>query len=199
MAWLWTAQMKPEWVMGSVAEWVAAVFTGGALIGVWVAARQLRAGQADSHARELRDRRAQASKVYVRVTTELDERLAGVRESAHVHHVLNGSDEPIRGVTYFAVDPNSDDTIVNSAERVLAPGGESFGAMFDFTDSPFPRGVRAMQPIPSREIHSEHPWDVAITFADSAGIWWIRLPDLRVEELRSEPRPEEVTGRIRER
>jgi len=197
MVWFWATKMKPEWVMGSVAEWVAAFFTGGALIGVFVAARQLEAGQADSHARELRGRRAQASKVYVRVTAELDERLAGVQESGHIHHVVNGSDEPIRGATYFAVAPNSEDVIVNPAERVLAPGDECFGALFDFTDCAFPRGVRAMQPTPSREISSEQPWDIAITFADSAGVWWIRLPDLRVEELGGENTTAEVVERLR--
>ncbi len=197
MTWLWSARMRPDWVMGSVAEWAAALFTGGALAGVWVAARQLRAAQADSHARELRDRRAQASKVHLRVAVEMDERAAGVCESAHFHYVMNGSNEPIRATTYFAIEPEGDDVIVNPARRVLAPGEECFGALFDFTDSRFPSGVRAMQPNPSRDIHSEHPWDVAITFADSAGVWWIRLPDLRVEELPGEPTTSEVIRRVR--
>ncbi|CAN5538505.1 hypothetical protein BH23ACT6_BH23ACT6_25000 [soil metagenome] len=181
---LWKGGTNQEWDMGSVPAWISAIATTLALFGVGIAAWHLRGAQRDSHAREERERLAQASRVYWRVEHEMSERSAGSRIRGVRHFVVNASDEPIRNVCYVAVEVEGTRAIKKICSKVLVPGEEAFGALFDYTDLPAGfGGVRTSVPIPNVETTRDQKWDVAVIFSDSAARSWIRLPDLILKDI----------------
>lgn len=194
---LWANRTDQNWDMGSMPDWLTAIFTGLGLAGVAVAAWQLRGAQRDSHKREERERKAQASRVYWRVDRTLTERTAGTRWSRETHFVVNGSDEPITNAAYIAVEPNGSGEILTICSTVLTPHTEEFGAEFEYTDLEFPPGVRTSLPLVSRKIESTAPWDVAIIFSDSSARSWVRMPDLVVERIENYTTTAEVVGKIK--